>query len=93
MVQIIVDSLVKSVEPMFVTKTVGQLMFDGYEDELLNITAKLNVSEFKVPFDRFGWYYPVCKKSIVLRIVDLLGYDPVLSGWCSPKDGNVRFLW
>jgi len=58
MVQIIVDALVKSVEPMFVTKTVGQLMFEGYEDELLNITARLNVSDFQVPFDKFGWFYP-----------------------------------
>lgn len=57
-VQIIVDTLVRSVEPMFVTKTVSQLMFEGYEDELLNITAKLNVSDFKVPFDKFGWFYP-----------------------------------
>jgi len=58
MVQIIVDALVKSLEPMFVTKTVGQLMFEGYEDELLNITSKLNISDFQVPFDKFGWYYP-----------------------------------
>jgi hypothetical protein len=65
MVQIIVDALVKSMEPLFVTKTVGQLMFEGYEDELLNITASLNVSDFKVPFDKFGWFYPVCIKYCV----------------------------
>jgi hypothetical protein len=65
MVQIIVDALVKSVEPMFVTKTVGQLMFEGYEDELLNLTARMNVSDFKVPFDKFGWFYPVCRKYCV----------------------------
>ncbi|XP_023716223.1 protein croquemort isoform X2 [Cryptotermes secundus] len=57
-VQIIVDTLVKNLEPLFVTKTVGQLMFEGYEDELLNITAALNVSEFQVPMDKFGWFYP-----------------------------------
>jgi hypothetical protein len=62
MVQIVVDALVKSLEPMFVTKTVGQLMFEGYEDELLNITARLNISDFQVPFDKFGWFYPVCIK-------------------------------
>jgi len=62
MVQLIVDALVKSVEPMFVTKTVSQLMFEGYEDELLNITTRMNVSDFQVPFDKFGWFYPVCKK-------------------------------
>lgn len=64
-VQIIVDTLVKNIEPMFVTKTVSQLMFEGYEDELLNITATLNVSDFKVPFDKFGWFYPVCTKHCV----------------------------
>ena len=61
-VQMVVDALVRTVERLFVTKTVGQLMFEGYEDELLNITAKMNISDFQVPFDKFGWYYPVCKK-------------------------------
>jgi hypothetical protein len=64
-IQIIVDTLVKNTEPLFVTKTVSQLMFEGYEDELLNITSMLNVSDFKVPFDKFGWYYPVCIKHCV----------------------------
>lgn len=64
-VQIIVDTLVRSMEPMFVTKTVSQLMFEGYEDELLNITAKLNISDFQVPMDKFGWFYPVCKNYCV----------------------------
>lgn len=68
-VQIIVDTLVKNLEPLFVTKTVGQLMFEGYEDELLNITATLNVSEFHVPFDKFGWFYPVCIKQYVRILV------------------------
>ncbi|KAJ9585302.1 hypothetical protein L9F63_002887 [Diploptera punctata] len=58
LVQIIVDTLVKDLEPLFVTKKVRELMFEGYEDELLNITTKLNVSQFKVPFDKFGFFYP-----------------------------------
>lgn len=58
LVQIVVDRLVENVEPLFVTKTVGQLMFEGYEDDLLNLTATLNVSDFQVPFDKFGWFYP-----------------------------------
>ncbi|PSN44095.1 hypothetical protein C0J52_07656 [Blattella germanica] len=58
LIQIIIDALVKEVEPLYVTKTVGQLMFDGYEDELLNITSKLNISQFSVPLDKFGWFYP-----------------------------------
>jgi hypothetical protein len=68
-IQIIVDTLVKNLEPLFVTKTVSQLMFEGYEDELLNITAALNVSEFRVPLDKFGWYYPVCMKHCVRILV------------------------
>jgi hypothetical protein len=40
-------------------------MFEGYEDELLNITSTLNVSDFNVPFDKFGWFYPVCIKQCV----------------------------
>lgn len=60
MVQLIVDRLVENVETLFVTKTVGQLLYEGYEDDLLNLTATLNVSDFQVPFDKFGWFYPVC---------------------------------
>lgn len=58
MVQLIVDRLVENVETLFVTKTVGQLLYEGYEDDLLNLTATLNVSDFQVPFDKFGWFYP-----------------------------------
>ncbi|XP_073972730.1 protein croquemort-like [Rhodnius prolixus] len=43
---------------VFVTKTVRELLFDGYSDELLNLTKKLErILKIKIPFDKFGWFY------------------------------------
>lgn len=45
---------------VFVTKTVRELLFDGYADELLNLTKKLErILKIKIPFDKFGWFYNV----------------------------------
>ncbi|XP_043671985.1 protein croquemort isoform X2 [Vespula pensylvanica] len=37
------------------TKSVGELLFDGYKDELLVIAKKFNISI--IPFTKFGWFY------------------------------------
>ncbi|XP_012271292.1 protein croquemort-like [Orussus abietinus] len=42
---------------LFVTKTVDELLFTGYEDPIINM-GKLAASEEDIPpFDRFGWFY------------------------------------
>ncbi len=40
----------------FVTKTVGELLFDGYKDPLLDLAQRLPAGTFP-PLDKFGWYY------------------------------------
>lgn len=43
--------------PLVVTKTVGELLFDGYDDPLLTLLkADRNPDIPKPPFDKFGWF-------------------------------------
>ncbi|KAI5744521.1 hypothetical protein M8J76_003017 [Diaphorina citri] len=39
------------------TKTVGEFLFDGYENKLLNMAKKMPM--LKIPYDKFGWFYTV----------------------------------
>lgn len=41
---------------IFVTKPVSSLLFDGYEEEILSNAQDMGLT---VPYDRFGWFYPV----------------------------------
>lgn len=41
-----------------VTKQIGEYLFDGYHDPLLSFASKLPGLSAKIPFDRFGWFYP-----------------------------------
>lgn len=43
-----------------VTKTVRELLFEGYEDLILDLVNKINDSTLPtIPFDKFGWFYAV----------------------------------
>lgn len=45
-----------------ITRNVSQLLFDGYDDELLTMLNKLNTTgAINIPFDKFGWFYMVIK--------------------------------
>lgn len=41
------------------TRTVSQWTFEGYEDKLLQLLVKLNISNFNIPESKFGWFYGV----------------------------------
>ena len=43
---------------LFVNRTVGQLLFEGYEDELLAL-AEMVGEKSRTPLDRFGYFYKV----------------------------------
>lgn len=50
------DKFIQSVNKgLTMTKTVGEVLFDGYKDELLVIAKKLNFTN--IPFTKFGWFY------------------------------------
>jgi len=42
---------------LFINRTIGELMFDGYEDELIAIGEAYAEEESVIPMDRFGWFY------------------------------------
>lgn len=47
-------------ETRTVTKTARELLFEGYDDKLLEIAHKLNVSD-TIPYTKFGWFHGVSK--------------------------------
>lgn len=44
-----------------ITRTVGQFLFEGYDDPLITIASKVpGLSSINIPsFDKFGWFYMV----------------------------------
>lgn len=44
---------------LFVKKRINEMLFEGYDDPLLDLVVKLNITAFKVPFKRFGWFAEV----------------------------------
>ena len=53
---------------VFITKTVGQLLFDGYEDPLLDLAQKIpDFVGIEIPkeYDKFGWFYKVIEMCII----------------------------
>lgn len=47
--------LTVSGEKMFVNKTVKELLYDGYEDKILDVVNQLNTS-ISIPFKKFGYF-------------------------------------
>ncbi len=43
---------------LFLNRTIGELMFDGYEDELVTIGNALSEG-IDIPMEKFGWFYKV----------------------------------
>ncbi|XP_075225476.1 protein croquemort-like [Lycorma delicatula] len=45
-------------QKMSITKTVNELLFEGYSDTLLNLARKMPAFKgVEIPFDKFGWFY------------------------------------
>ncbi|XP_066248766.1 protein croquemort [Euwallacea similis] len=43
-------------ELIYVRKPVRELLFEGYDDPLVDMMSKLNMSSIKIPFKKFGWF-------------------------------------
>lgn len=44
----------------YVTKEAHELLFDGYQDDLIDMARQLALVDpetFAIPYDRFGWFY------------------------------------
>jgi hypothetical protein len=48
-------------QKVFVTKNVSELMFEGYEDDMvtMGITMKSFGDFGEIPYDKVGWFYMV----------------------------------
>lgn len=44
-------------EKLTLTKSVNELLFEGYNDTLLEIAKKMKTTD--IPFSKFGWFYAV----------------------------------
>ena len=55
------DMLATIEAKLFLNRTVGELLFDGYDDPILEIGASFDDEERTLPIDKFGWFYKVCK--------------------------------
>lgn len=44
-------------EKLILTKSVNELIFEGYNDTLLRIARKMKAT--KLPYDKFAWFYAV----------------------------------
>ena len=55
---------------LFVNKTVGELLFEGYEDTLLAIAEMAGATaDSDIPMDKFGWFYAVSESNHFLIAV------------------------
>ena len=52
---------------MFINKTIGELLFDGYDDPVLEIGSSFDEEEMKLPMEKFGWFYKVSNSIIGLK--------------------------
>lgn len=48
--------MIKTNSTLIITKTAGELLFDGYDDKLLEMANQLNSSLFKIPFKKFAYF-------------------------------------
>lgn len=49
--------MVRLGEKLTLTKSVNELLFEGYNDTLLEIAKKTKTTD--LPFSKFGWFYGV----------------------------------
>lgn len=50
-------------QQIYVTKTVSELLFEGYEDSMVGVAIEIaKIMGIDMPFNdnRFGWFYEVC---------------------------------
>ena len=55
-----VSDMLSSMEAeIFIQKSVGELLFEGYEDKIIDIGSALGQGPGDVVLDKFGWFYKV----------------------------------
>lgn len=56
--QVVVNTMLNKHESLFTTATATQWLFDGYDDDFLNVLRYLrNLTYIDLPYDKFAWFY------------------------------------
>jgi len=56
---------------IYVSKTVDELLFSGYSDNLLTMSKVVPVDDIPT-YDRFGWFYMVCL--LIRQVIFILSF-------------------
>ncbi|XP_055375789.1 protein peste-like [Condylostylus longicornis] len=74
-------------QPISVQKTADELLFTGYEDDMIDVAREMPLfgDDVEVPFDRFGWFYTRNGSA------DLMGHFNVYTG--EEDIGNVGQMY
>lgn len=57
LMQIIGDALLDwDHAELTITKSIRELIFDGYDEKILQLMHKLHLKQFPIPFTKFGWF-------------------------------------
>lgn len=66
---------------LYVKEPVGKLLFDGYEDRLLDLVIKLNLTVINLPFKKFGWFVDVGIFVITILTLRYLRFCLLIEKW------------
>ena len=58
------DMLFSMEAEIFVRKTVGELLFEGYEDKIMDLGSALGQGQGDVVLDKFGLFYKVTGRAL-----------------------------
>ena len=59
------DMLATLEATIFVKKTVGELLFEGYRDDVMELGSSMGDIETDVKMDKFGWFYDVSTITVI----------------------------
>lgn len=65
--------MVRLGEKLVLTKNVSTLIFDGFNDTLLEIARKMKAT--KLPYSKFGWFYAVSVVNLIT--LQAVPYNPL----------------
>lgn len=72
---------------LLVTRSVSELLFEGYEDPLLDVAHELNSTLFVVPFEKFGYFVDRNDS------VDYDGWFNMFTGQDDIKKLGLHYQW
>ncbi|CAD6242564.1 GSCOCG00009514001-RA-CDS [Cotesia congregata] len=80
---------------IYINKTAGELLFEGYSDQIISMGSLMASDDFEVPpFDKFGWFY--MDDLTNLGVVKLWNYKDTIKNFhtpCNAVEGVAGEFW